>query len=391
MDARDPNTEGLETYLVGGAVRDELLGDVVKDRDFVVIGSSEKEMERRGFQKVGKHFPVFLHPVTHEEYALARTERKTGRGHQAFSFNVGGEVSLEDDLKRRDLTINAIAKHPNGDLIDPFQGVRDLENRCLRHVSPAFAEDPLRVLRVARFSARFGFTIAPETLALMHEIAASGELATLSKERVWNETQRALDAKLPSRYFNSLSECDALSALFPSLDQARKNDFDRWSGNLTALDHTAPLSLELLTRIGIVCFGLDQSACDEFMQALAPPKEVKQGCLILAEHRAELEGCRHLSAQQLLALVLKTDGLRRLPRLQAITNTVDVLAAGSVSTDRSELAMPRSAYLARAVAALKQIDHSSLGESAQENVDPIKQVSALRLRAMEDFVATNRD
>src|SRR5271169_3325517 len=182
----------LKIYCVGGAVRDRLLGLPVQDHDWVVVGGTPEAMIARGFQPVGRDFPVFLHPQTHEEYALARTERKTGRGHQGFSFHTAPEVSLEEDLARRDLTINAIARAEDGTLIDPFGGEKDLRAGILRHVGPAFAEDPLRVLRVARFAARFGFAVAPRTEALMRSIAESGELSTLTPERVWQELSRAL-------------------------------------------------------------------------------------------------------------------------------------------------------------------------------------------------------
>lgn len=211
----------MQTYLVGGAVRDGLLGRAVVDRDHVVVGATPDQMVARGFRPVGRDFPVFIHPASGEEYALARTERKSGRGYHGFTFHTAADVSLEDDLARRDLTINAIAQREDGSLCDPYGGVRDLEARLLRHVSPAFVEDPLRVLRVARFAARFaplGFTVAPETLALMREIAAAGELADLVAERVWQETQRALGEARPGEYVRVLRACAALAVLFPEVD-----------------------------------------------------------------------------------------------------------------------------------------------------------------------------
>src|SRR5215510_11372537 len=194
-------------YRVGGSVRDELLGRPVADRDYVVVGATPEEMLAQGFRPVGREFPVFLHPETHEEYALARTERKRGRGHRGFTFYAAPDVTLEEDLARRDLTINAMARDAKGGLIDPYRGAADLERGLLRHVGPAFAEDPLRVLRVARFAARFGFDVAPETEALLEGIAASGELATLSPERVWQELSRALLEAQPSRFFMLLHRC----------------------------------------------------------------------------------------------------------------------------------------------------------------------------------------
>jgi len=211
----------MKTYLVGGAVRDRLLGIAVQDRDHVVVGSTPEEMQRAGFRPIGKDFPVFLHPQSNEEYALARTERKSGRGYHGFVFHADPSVTIEDDLRRRDLTINAIAEEEDGSLIDPFGGVADLEARLLRHVSPAFAEDPVRVLRIARFAARFaarGFRIADETLALMRQMVADGEVDHLVPERVWAETQKALTEATPSAFLRALRECGALRVLFREID-----------------------------------------------------------------------------------------------------------------------------------------------------------------------------
>jgi tRNA nucleotidyltransferase (CCA-adding enzyme) len=211
----------VEIYLVGGAVRDRLLGLPVAERDYVVVGASPAQMIERGFKPVGRDFPVFLHPETKEEYALARSERKAGSGHGGFRFQTGLEVSLVADLARRDLTINAIAEGAGGELIDPYGGRADLESRLLRHVSPAFVEDPLRLLRVARFSARFhalGFRLAPETQTLMRAISHSGELATLPPERIWQETRRALATAHPEIYIQTLRDVDGLKSLFPEID-----------------------------------------------------------------------------------------------------------------------------------------------------------------------------
>ena len=209
----------MKIYLVGGAVRDKLLGQPVADRDWVVVGSTPAEMEQLGYQPVGRDFPVFLHPETHEEYALARTERKTGRGYKGFTFHTAPAISLEDDLARRDLTINAMAEDEHGRLIDPYGGAGDLKAGILRHVTAAFAEDPLRILRVARFAARLDFRVAPETLQLMHAISASGELAALAPERIWTETERALGEKYPARYIEVLRACNALQVLFPEIER----------------------------------------------------------------------------------------------------------------------------------------------------------------------------
>ncbi|GGA81803.1 multifunctional CCA protein [Neiella marina] len=211
----------MQIYLVGGAVRDQLLNHSFHERDWVVVGATPEQMLAKGFTQVGKDFPVFLHPKSKEEYALARTERKAGHGYTGFTVHASPDVTLEQDLLRRDLTINAIAQADDGSLVDPFNGQADINNRVLRHVSNAFVEDPLRVLRVARFAARYhdyGFTIAAETLSLMTELARSGELAHLTPERVWKETQRSLVGPNPQIYFQTLRQCDALNVLFPELE-----------------------------------------------------------------------------------------------------------------------------------------------------------------------------
>lgn len=213
--------DNVNTYLVGGAVRDALLGLPAGDRDFVVVGASVQQMLEAGYRQVGRDFPVFLHPDTGEEHALARTERKSGRGYTGFVVHADPSVTLEDDLRRRDFTINAIARAGDGTLVDPFGGARDIEARVLRHVGDAFVEDPLRVLRAARFMARFaplGFSVAPETLALMRQIAASGELAELVPERVWQELAKALRAAAPGAFLRTLREADALRAVLPEVD-----------------------------------------------------------------------------------------------------------------------------------------------------------------------------
>ena len=210
----------LQTYLVGGAVRDEMLGLPVHERDHVVLGATPEQMRAQGFRQVGRDFPVFLHPTTGEEYALARTERKSGPGHHGFTVHADPSVTLEEDLRRRDLTINAMARAADGALIDPFGGQRDLAARLLRHVSPAFVEDPLRILRVARFAARLaplGFTVAPETLTLMGRMVAEGMLGELPPERIWRESEKALEQGAPGMFFEVLQACGAHAVLWPEL------------------------------------------------------------------------------------------------------------------------------------------------------------------------------
>lgn len=212
----------MKTYLVGGAVRDKLLGLPILEKDWVVIAETPESMIAQGFRPVGKDFPVFLHPKTHEEYALARTERKTAPGYKGFTVHASPEVTLEQDLIRRDLTINAIAMTPDGELIDPYGGQQDLNNRIFRHISPAFSEDPVRILRIARFAARFahlGFTIAPETIALMQSMVKSGEVDALVPERVWAELFKALKEQTPEAFFTTLRDCSALKKILPELDR----------------------------------------------------------------------------------------------------------------------------------------------------------------------------
>ncbi|MFZ1643541.1 MAG: multifunctional CCA addition/repair protein [Candidatus Contendobacter sp.] len=261
----------MEIYLVGGAVRDELLGRPVEERDWVVVGATPNDLLARGFRPVGKDFPVFLHPETHEEYALARTERKTAPGYHGFSFHAAPDVTLEDDLMRRDLTINAMARDARGQLIDPCHGIRDLEARWLRHVSPAFAEDPVRIPRLARFSARYaplGFRVASETLELMRTMVTSGEVDHLTPERVWAETVRALGEPCPGRFIELLRECGALTRIFPELDRlfgvpqppSHHPEIDTGVHTLMALAQAARLGADTVTRFAALVHDLGKGA-----------------------------------------------------------------------------------------------------------------------------------
>ncbi|MFQ6372120.1 multifunctional CCA addition/repair protein [Shewanella sp. YIC-542] len=265
----------MQIFLVGGAVRDKLLGRKMKDRDYVVVGATEQQMLAQGYRQVGKDFPVFLHPKTQEEYALARTERKTGRGYGGFSCYASPDVTLEQDLLRRDLTINAIAMDENGNLHDPFHGQRDINQRILRHVSPAFVEDPLRVLRVARFAARFSnFSIAPETMEEMQQIAASGELADLTPERVWQELHSALTEDHPEIFFHVLRQANALGIIWPELDalwgipNPASHHPEICSGEHTmlVLQQAAQLSSKTTIRFAALCHDLGKG--------ITPPNEL---------------------------------------------------------------------------------------------------------------------
>lgn len=254
----------MKIYLVGGAVRDKLLERPVKERDYVVVGATAEKLLAQGYHPVGKDFPVFLHPQTQEEYALARTERKTGPGYKGFTVYAAPEVTLEEDLQRRDLTINAIAQAADGRLIDPFGGQRDLEQGILRHISPAFIEDPVRILRVARFAARFDFEVAPETLALMQGMVAAGEIDHLVPERVWKELERALTEIYPRRFFEILRACGALARIFPEIErlfgvpQPRRYhpEIDTGIHTMKALEEASLLSQNAQVRFAVLTHDL---------------------------------------------------------------------------------------------------------------------------------------
>ena len=260
----------MKIYKVGGCVRDHLLGLPIVDIDWVVTGTTVDNMRSAGYQTVGKDFPVFLHPKTKQEYALARSERKTAPGYHGFDFNTDPTITIEQDLLRRDLTINAIAEDEDGNLIDPYGGQADIEKRILRHVSDAFVEDPVRVLRVARFAARFnhlGFKLAPETIQLIREIGTSGELGTLVAERVWSEMSRALGESNPSIFFETLRECDVLASLFPEIDnlygvpQTAKYhpEIDTGIHVMMALEKSAELNFDNETRFAVLMHDLGKA------------------------------------------------------------------------------------------------------------------------------------
>lgn len=291
----DPRIAGLEVYRVGGAVRDRLLGWPVYDNDWVVVGATPEVMLQRGFKPVGRDFPVFLHPDSAEEYALARTERKAGHGYAGFQVVASPEVTLEDDLLRRDLTINAIAEAPDGTLIDPFNGQQDIQARWLRHVSPAFREDPLRVLRTARFLARYqplDFAIAPETRALMAEVSASGEMAYLAAERVWQETAKALGEAAPASYFVALEDCGASTTWWPELagDALRKGI----AAMAPALESDALAHGDW--RYALMVSPLSEAQRDALAQRLRLPNAVAALARHVALTQAMLAGNREPSA-----------------------------------------------------------------------------------------------
>ena len=297
----------MKAYIVGGAVRDELLGISVADRDWVVVGATPDEMVAAGFRPVGKDFPVFLHPGTHEEYALARTERKSGRGYKGFSVYAASDVTLEQDLARRDLTINAMARDEAGGLIDPFGGERDLREGVLRHVSEAFAEDPVRILRVARFAARYAFRIADDTLALMGRMVEAGEVEHLVAERVWQELANGLAEPHPERMFAALERCGALSRLFPELRIDER-----------ALARAALAGAPTGVRFAVLAWPVEESAMRALCDRLRVPNEERELALAVCRCRNLIVAANAADPAALLRLFKCADAFRRPERLAAL-------------------------------------------------------------------------
>ena len=296
----------METYLVGGAVRDALLGVPVRERDWVVVGSTPEEMLRLGYRQVGRDFPVFLHPQTNEEYALARTERKVGPGHTGFVCHAGPDVSLEDDLRRRDLTVNAIAQASDGTLIDPWSGAADLAARRLRHVSVAFVEDPLRVFRVARFAAQlgaFGFRVEPETLWLMTDMCRNDVIAELAPERIWQEVIKALATASPGTFFEVLSSCGGMSRWFAELGSVR--------GLAQFVNERARRLADPLDRFGALGWLVGENEVVALSERLRSPNEHRRLALDVARHGRTLVGWRTIGAETVLDAMKAAGGVRQ--------------------------------------------------------------------------------
>ncbi|MFG6176635.1 polynucleotide adenylyltransferase [Halomonas sp. THAF12] len=325
---RDARLTGLTVYRVGGAVRDARLGWPVTDVDWVVVGATPEAMTKRGFRAVGRDFPVFLHPETQEEFALARTERKSGHGYTGFEVHASPEVSLEQDLARRDLTINAMAESPEGELVDPYGGEADLEARVLRHVSPAFVEDPLRVLRTARFLARYaglGFVIAPETRELMRRLAVSGELGHLVAERVWTETEKALGEPWPDVYFQALHDCGALAVLLPELS-ADAQALDEALGRLARLPEDIPADEEACWRWARLVEHLDADARRGLSERLKLPKVPRRLATQAALTRRLVEEARRgeLGGAHVMAWLDGIDAWRHAERVAPLISLVSM-------------------------------------------------------------------
>ncbi|PIF13929.1 multifunctional CCA addition/repair protein [Candidatus Pantoea floridensis] len=363
----------MKTFLVGGAVRDALLRLPVKDRDWVVVGATADTMLAEGYQQVGRDFPVFLHPRSREEYALARTERKSGNGYTGFVTQFAPDVTLEQDLQRRDLTINAIAQDESGELIDPYGGQRDLAQRQLRHVSAAFNEDPLRVLRVARFAARFAhlnFRIADETLALMREMAASGELAHLTAERVWKETEKALLTHNPQVYFQVLRDCGALHVLFPEIDNLYgipapikwHPEIDTGIHALMTLTLSAALSDQLDVRFATLFHDVGKALTpadkwpshhghglagvpivEALCQRLRVPNHVRDLALVVTEFHDVVHTIERQPADALIALFDRIDAWRKPDRVEKMALTSEADARGRSGLE--SMAYPQGDYL----------------------------------------------
>jgi tRNA nucleotidyltransferase (CCA-adding enzyme) len=342
----------VKAYVVGGAVRDELLGLPVQDRDYVVVGATPEEMVGAGYKPVGKDFPVFLHPRTHEEYALARTERKSGRGYKGFTVYAAPDVTLEDDLRRRDLTINAMAKDESGALIDPFRGKDDLQKRVLRHVSEAFAEDPVRILRVARFAARFGFSVAPETLELMRRMVASGETDYLVAERVWQEFSRGLMEKEPERMFEVLQACGLRAKLLPEIQSFGKPE--------------GPLA----QRFARLAWPLKESEVEALCERLRVPNDVRELALLACRSRVALRGARLATPQALLELLRRADAFRRPERFREL---LEVAARDEPIVDTTRLE--------RAFAAAASVDAGAIAARTPQG-EIAQAIDAARLAAI---------
>jgi tRNA nucleotidyltransferase (CCA-adding enzyme) len=381
---RDAYDAGMKIYEVGGAVRDALLGLPVVERDWVVVGASASELEAQGFRRVGKDFPVFLHPRSGEEYALARTERKTGPGYTGFAFDAAPTVTLEDDLKRRDLTINAIARGEDGAIVDPWSGRADLAARVLRHVSPAFREDPLRVLRVARFAARFaplGFTIADGTLELMKEIVAAGEMEALRPERVWQETVKALSTERPDVFVETLRACGALARIFPEVDALFgvpqpaqwHPEIDTGVHTLMALRMATQLSRSEAVRFAVLVHDLGKAATPETLlprhygheqrseelleqlcARLPVPNRFRELALLVARHHGAVHKAAELKPQTVLKLITAADGLRQPERFDEMLVACEADARGRKGLENR--GYPQADRLRAALRAAKAVD-----------------------------------
>jgi tRNA nucleotidyltransferase (CCA-adding enzyme) len=386
----------MKIYCVGGAVRDGLLGLPVQDRDYVVVGATPAEMAARGFTAVGKDFPVFLHPVTHEEYALARTERKTAPGYKGFVFHTDPDVTLEQDLIRRDLTINAMAQADDGTLVDPFGGQQDLRDKVFRHVSAAFAEDPVRILRVARFAARFtGFTVAPETNALMQQMVAAGEVDALVPERVWQELARGLMEARPSRMFAVLRDCGALARILPELDSLwdvpqaplHHPEIDTGVHVMLVIDQAAQKELPLPVRWAALLHDLGKGQtppsewprhhghegrgvplADAVCRRLKVPNECRELALLAVREHGNIGRALDMRPDTMVSLLERCDAFRKPQRFHELLATAecDFHGRGDAGHDFASLPFPPAAIWQRTLQAASAIATGKIaGEAAR--------------------------
>jgi tRNA nucleotidyltransferase (CCA-adding enzyme) len=409
----------MRSYVVGGAVRDELLGLPVSDHDHVVVGATPEQMVAAGFRPVGKDFPVFLHPETQEEYALARTERKTAPGYHGFVFHTSPDVKLEDDLVRRDLTINAMARADDGSLVDPYGGQRDLAARLFRHVSPAFEEDPVRILRLARFAARFPqFTVAPETAALMRKMVEAGEVDALVPERVWQEVARGLMEQRPSRMLEVLRDCGALARIMPELDALwgvpqpplHHPEVDTGVHMLLVIDYAAARQFELPVRFAALMHDLGKGATpsahwpshhghegmgpkliDALCKRLRVPNDCRDLALMTAREHGNVSRALELRPNTIVTLFERCDAFRKPARFaqMLLAAECDYRGRGNAEHDFSNRPYPQPAHLLRALDAARGIN---AGEVAARFTDtPQKIPEAVHAARVDAVKAALRD
>jgi len=397
----------MNIYKVGGAVRDKLLGLPVKDNDWVVVGSSPAEMESLGYKPVGKNFPVFLHPDTHEEYALARTERKTGTGYKSFEFFTSPDITLEDDLKRRDLTINAIAEDETGKIIDPFNGRRDLEKGLLRHVSPAFAEDPLRVLRVARFAACLGYKVETETLSMMKLLSNEKELLSLTPERVWIELEKALQGKYPCRFILVLRACSALSILFPEINklfgipQPKKYhpEVDTGIHILMVLNQASRLTDDTQVRFAALMHDLGKGETPEHLwpshrgheekgvrlvEALcnryAIPKAYRELAVMVCRHHLDCHRVNEMKPETIVKKLEQMDVFRRPERFRQFLLACEADARGRTGCEDRDY--PQAELLRKAQQVAADLDTSTLAAQGLKGEAMAREIRHHRIQSV---------
>ena len=404
--------DALKIYCVGGAVRDRLLGFAVQDRDWVVVGGTPDDMVVRGYQPVGKDFPVFLHPETHEEYALARTERKISRGYKGFDVYATPDVTLEQDLSRRDFTINAIAQAADGSLIDPYNGVADLKLGILRHVGPAFSEDPVRILRAARFAARFGFTIAPDTLTLMREMVSSGEVDALVAERVWQELARGLMEDTPSRFFTTLRECEALAKILPEVNalfgvpQSPKYhpEIDCGIHTMMVIDDAARHGYALEVRFAALTHDLGKATTPQdilprhighemrsvalvraLSQRLRVPSECRDLALLTARYHGDIHRAKELRAETIIKLFQSADAWRRPERFSHLMQACAADARGRTGHEND--AYPQADYLLSLLDVARSVDAGEIARQCADNNAIAAKVQQGRISAIEKLLS----